>query len=441
MEIIETKHPSGNLNEKFEIVKNEKGNIIKDGKYEKWYENGNKECEGEYMDNKKYGYWKYWNKDGELAEEGEYIDDKKSDNWKTYKIKNKSREESNTTAIKTDLLKNNLLGKVKIVESSDYEIKEIYGEYEKVKSVNKEYEFYSEEGNILEGEIDSGESVFTTLNKYNDAGELIQYEEILINRNMMTQKIYHNYINNYDDTGNIIEVKEYDENGKIANVELIKYTNNENGNETQSFYYWLGNEYTGATIKRYDKNGNNIEISSYHKEGSLSSKILKKFDEFGNCIEFTQYLGDGAIKRKRAYKYDKNKNMIESNSWDKEDDLQKVTKYRYEKYDNLGNWISMVSLENNIPIRLTERKIIYYDLEKDNDMNIDRLNIENNKLQHVNDTKIKSNIFEDKVLYSLNYFKSTKKPIKILQKYHGLSEKEAKEWVGLVLKKHNLKYN
>lgn len=72
MKIIETKYKNGNLKEKFEITLNENGNYIKDGKYEKWYENGIKECEGEYMDGKKFGYWKFWAENGDLKEENEY---------------------------------------------------------------------------------------------------------------------------------------------------------------------------------------------------------------------------------------------------------------------------------------------------------------------------------------------------------------------------------
>jgi len=88
METRETKYQSGKLNEKYEISKDEKGFYIKDGKYEKWFENGKKECEGEYIENRKFGYWKYWHKNGETKEEGEYFNDEKGDDWKTYTFVN-----------------------------------------------------------------------------------------------------------------------------------------------------------------------------------------------------------------------------------------------------------------------------------------------------------------------------------------------------------------
>jgi len=84
VELRLTNHQNGNINEKYEIREVAGGDFIKDGKYEKWFENGNKECEGEYIENRKFGYWKFWHVNGELKEDGEYFNDEKGSDWKIY---------------------------------------------------------------------------------------------------------------------------------------------------------------------------------------------------------------------------------------------------------------------------------------------------------------------------------------------------------------------
>lgn len=93
MKIIETRHQSNNLNEKYEVRRNNSGNFIKDGKYEKWYENGLKECEGEYMEEKKFGYWIFWYENGNKKFEGEYMEDKKLGRWKYWYESGELKEE------------------------------------------------------------------------------------------------------------------------------------------------------------------------------------------------------------------------------------------------------------------------------------------------------------------------------------------------------------
>jgi antitoxin component YwqK of YwqJK toxin-antitoxin module len=41
---------------------------IKDGFYEKWYPNGNKDKEGTYKNNKKIGKWSFWTPSGSLLD-------------------------------------------------------------------------------------------------------------------------------------------------------------------------------------------------------------------------------------------------------------------------------------------------------------------------------------------------------------------------------------
>ena len=45
----------------------------KEGLYEKWYENGNKRLEVQYIDDKKHGRYRNWKEDGALYKDTEYI--------------------------------------------------------------------------------------------------------------------------------------------------------------------------------------------------------------------------------------------------------------------------------------------------------------------------------------------------------------------------------
>jgi antitoxin component YwqK of YwqJK toxin-antitoxin module len=53
----------------------------KDGKYESWYENGQKSEEGEYVDGKMHGRWVAWYQNGQKEEEGEYVNGKRHGIW------------------------------------------------------------------------------------------------------------------------------------------------------------------------------------------------------------------------------------------------------------------------------------------------------------------------------------------------------------------------
>lgn len=96
METLETYFEDGKLNERFNVIRDGQNNLIKDGKYEKFYASGKKECDGEYIENLKFGNWKFWYENGDLKEEGEYFNDEKSDTWKTYPCLNKEVQEDNS---------------------------------------------------------------------------------------------------------------------------------------------------------------------------------------------------------------------------------------------------------------------------------------------------------------------------------------------------------
>lgn len=151
MEINETKYQSVKIKERFEYSK--------DGKYEKWFENGYKECEGEYMGGKKFGYWKFFYDNGELKEEGEYLDDERNGEWKTYTREDKFNKIESDSGKDFNNNTANCSTKCQVdLQRSDFSVQE-FGELglneavEKFTSIDwfNEYEFFMElEGSHLD---------------------------------------------------------------------------------------------------------------------------------------------------------------------------------------------------------------------------------------------------------------------------------------------------
>jgi hypothetical protein len=83
MKIFEFKNNDGIIIERFE-GREEDGNIIKDGRYERWFNSGIKECEGEYLENYKYGIWTYYYPDGSIYKKGEFINNNEVGDWEQF---------------------------------------------------------------------------------------------------------------------------------------------------------------------------------------------------------------------------------------------------------------------------------------------------------------------------------------------------------------------
>ena len=84
----------------------------------------------------------------------------------------------------------------------------------------------------------------------------------------------------------------------------------------------------------YNNKGNKIELNVYNSDGSLDYKYTYKYDDKGNKIEWNVYNSDGSLNYKETSKY---------------------------VYDSNNNWIKKFEFQNEIPIYITEREIVYYD--------------------------------------------------------------------------------
>lgn len=83
-EIVTTKTLFGNIKEEFEVSFDNLKRMFKDGYYRKYYENGNLEISGEYLEGKKFGLWESYDYSGMIISKAEYFDDLIIKDWKIY---------------------------------------------------------------------------------------------------------------------------------------------------------------------------------------------------------------------------------------------------------------------------------------------------------------------------------------------------------------------
>jgi uncharacterized protein len=119
-QVRETKHPGGQLKERFELRNGKKDGAYvsyyahcqisirgqykadqKDGKWTMWRENGRKVSEGTYANGKREGVWAYYDKNGQKQFEGPFVDDNghgtftewfaNGNKWRTFEVKDGRR--------------------------------------------------------------------------------------------------------------------------------------------------------------------------------------------------------------------------------------------------------------------------------------------------------------------------------------------------------------
>lgn len=73
-EFKQVRYPNGQLSEQYYVIKDNKGNYLRDGKYLMWYENGQKKAETTFKAEKPEGLYTAWYDNGRKMEEGTYKD-------------------------------------------------------------------------------------------------------------------------------------------------------------------------------------------------------------------------------------------------------------------------------------------------------------------------------------------------------------------------------
>lgn len=279
---------------------------------------------------------------------------------------------------KNDLEKNDLIGKVKIIEEKNYITSEKFGKVIKLKLQDWRITTFNILGNIIE------EKIFDENGKINSISR-IKYDK----ENNIIEKTFVGGGNSeigkyiYDKNGNNIEFTYYHNNDEISFKQINKF-DQKNNLIDHRFYEYNGN-LRDKTLSKYNDNGLVIETKEYSSNGTyivFSSKKTKEYDEKGNLIVEKNYDEKGNLEFIYKYVYDEKNNEIEkilskdnsieknTRTFDKFNNCIKNFEYLNNnlksnftnnyKYDKKGNWIQRIHFNNDIANRIDEKHIEYY---------------------------------------------------------------------------------
>ncbi|SNA74769.1 hypothetical protein [Flavobacterium psychrophilum] len=254
---------------------------------------------------------------------------------------------------KSDTEKLNLNGKIKSITENSFHAIEKFGEIIKGKSSN----------NLLNKE--NHQMI------YNNNGYLIEEKN---------EPIYYRLTNKYNSENKVVEVKTFDESGVLTGTTIKKYDKKGNENEYSQFYQ-------GKLVAKgkflYDDKGNRIEHKYYNENGDLESMQKNTYDNQNNLIGYKYYDANGVLGFSSKYVFDSSGNEIESVNYNSLGNIDRKTistynsdnliiefkdtfndnyyteKYTY-KFDSNKNWIEKIVFKNGKPESIIERTIEYY---------------------------------------------------------------------------------
>jgi len=285
---------------------------------------------------------------------------------------------STVSFAQSDWKKLELKGKVKSVEIIDYGAVEKFGEVTKKNIVHGEQYVFNENGLVIQQK------------NYGKLGQPISQQRYL-----------------YDDFSNQIEQNISDKDGKLQRRIVSVF--NQFNHKTFETVYGSDGSLISRSVFSYEKNvqpikiitfdgrGNETILQEYSFDRKKLTKMIKttnpksktiekalKYDVHDNLIETLVFDVEGKLATKVAYVFDDKNNLIESYYYEKDDllvsrklsynhlDFLVEVKIAYPKkeksdtltytydFDEQANWVKMTEHVNSIPIKLKERKIIYY---------------------------------------------------------------------------------
>jgi hypothetical protein len=159
------------------------------------------------------------------------------------------------------------------------------------------------------GEPKKDSCLYKQIYTFDLTGNLLSFSKLLYSNGIENFEVGWEW--KYDEFNRPVYFK--DTNGYGASSYGI-ITYNTNGHaQYQDRYYSEKNgnyRYTGRYTYEYDDNGRFVKMADYNENGVLRLVFLIKYDVKGNCIETKQIYGD-YVSTLKTYKYDFNGNLIE----------------------------------------------------------------------------------------------------------------------------------
>jgi len=149
----------------------------------------------------------------------------------------------------------------------------------------------------------------------------------------------------------LVEYNNYDSQGMLFGTG--KYLTDEEGIVIRLDYKTTDGRYNWSESYQYDDNGNLTEVKRFKTEEVIDTRELYAFDNKGNIKE-SEFHRESKLISKNIYKYDGGGDYNELNFGD-----SVMYTYKYN-YDSKGNWIKKIVFENNNPSGILLREIEYF---------------------------------------------------------------------------------
>ncbi len=262
----------------------------------------------------------------------------------------------NSAKAKTDLEELGLKGNIKSLLENTYEYTGSFESPIRGNGLPQEVAIhFNKEGNIIIRNNKSSINLkFLTTYTYDDkARKKSEVSQTFFQQGNphITKSTYH-----YDQKGNLIEIKTFNEVNDLIYKSVMKFDNNGNKIEESEIY-------ADGTINRNEKfkyDSKNILIESQQVyKGRMENKSEYIYDNNNRLTDDTWYDPNGVLAGKITIGYDNSGNQIEYSQLEKDGSYLLNYLYKY-KFDNMGNWIERISSNKGQPYEFCTRKIEYY---------------------------------------------------------------------------------
>ena len=160
-----------------------------------------------------------------------------------------------------------------------------------------------------------------------------------------------------DSNENLIEVKTYDAENNLTEIQSNK--NDENGNIIEIQLKSPESEKGWRYVYKYNSDNKKIEELRYKPDGSLKDRRMYLYDKNGNENTVIKYYPDGDSVKK-VCEYDTWNNLIIESLFDNHGKVSRQTSFEYV-YDHYGNWITKIRSADGELNMVYERQIEYFE--------------------------------------------------------------------------------
>jgi len=222
----------------------------------------------------------------------------------------------------------------------------------------QEWEYVSEYdngGNLLEvNDYHWGKLITRHTYRYNDNSKCTMESDYEPDGHLKLKKV-----NRYDERGDKVETTDFNGSGNFNARHTYAYNDWHNVIEEHE-YKSDGSDRGTKILNEWDNQDHLLELRQFDEDGKLI--YLGKFDKYNNHLADITYAPDGSIREKvtAEYKYDSYGNEIEELLRLAEKVPPIKSTYKYE-YDYMGNWIKKTVFEDGDPVRMSERDLVYFE--------------------------------------------------------------------------------